>query len=121
MDDEVYIREIFSAMLSSMGYKVKLAKNSEEALVIVKELLVLKLSIDAVILDLTIPGGIGGKDTLIKMLKLDPDIKAIASSGYSTDPVMAIPKDFGFKAKLQKPFSRIDVENVLVNVLSLGK
>ena len=118
MDDEVYIREILAAMLTSMGYTVKLAKNSEEALVIVKESLVPMLSIDAVILDLTIPGGIGGKDTLIKMLELDPNIKAIASSGYSNDPVMAIPKDFGFKAKLQKPFSKKDVEQVLVNVLS---
>jgi PAS domain S-box-containing protein len=117
MDDEEYIRDILSGMLSSMGYTIMLAKNCEETIALVKHMHDLKESIVAVILDLTIPGGIGGKDTLLELLKLYPDIIAIASSGYSNDPVMAMPLNYGFKASLTKPYSKNDIAEVLSKVI----
>ena len=118
MDDEEYVRDILSVMLSSMGYTVKLANNSEETIALVKNELALKQTIRAVILDLTIPGGIGGKETLVELQKIVPNILAIASSGYSNDPVMAMPLNYGFKASLKKPYSKNDVKEVLTKVIS---
>jgi len=117
MDDEIYLRDILNEMLSSMGYVVKLATNNEETIALVKNESALKQPIAAVILDLTIPGGMGGKETLTELLKIDPDIIAIASSGYSNDPVMTLPLNFGFKDKLTKPYTRKDVVEVLSKVL----
>jgi len=104
-------------MLSSMGYTVKLAGNGEETLALVKDALALKQPIVAVILDLTIPGEMCGKKTLTELLKIDPNIKAIASSGYSNDPIIALPLHYGFKAKLNKPYTMTDVADVLAKVL----
>jgi PAS domain S-box-containing protein len=116
MDDEEYVRDILSGMLSSMGYTVKLSSNNDEAIALVKNELAMKQPICAAILDLTIPGGIGGKDTLVALLKIDPNIIAIASSGYSNDPVMAAPLSYGFKGKLNKPYTRQDLVDVLAKV-----
>ncbi|MFO7984377.1 MAG: hypothetical protein R6U38_00820, partial [Desulfatiglandaceae bacterium] len=73
----------------------------------------------AVILDLTIKGGMGGERALQELLKIDPDIKAIVSSGYFNDPVMANFQDYGFKAALEKPYEIKDLKEVLQTVLSV--
>ena len=68
---------------------------------------------DAVILDLTIPGGMGGKEAIKKLLEIDPEVKAIVSSGYSDDPVLANFQEYGFKGMMPKPFeSRIIGQSV---------
>ena len=64
---------------------------------------------DLVIFDLTVPGGMGGKDALAELLKVDPGIRAIASSGYSSDPVMANPRTYGFCTTLPKPYDIPDL------------
>ena len=72
---------------------------------------------DAVILDLTIPGGMGGKETLDAMLKLDPNVKAIVSSGYSNDPVMSDYGRFGFRQAIRKPYHIQEMSAALKEVL----
>ena len=75
--------------------------------------------INAVILDFTIPGGMGGKETMKHLLELEPDIRGIISSGYADDPLMHDPQQFGFAGKLKKPYSKNDLADVLHNVLSI--
>ena len=74
----------------------------------------------AAILDLTIPGGRGGKEIIGDLLKLDPDMKVIALSGYSDNPVMSRPSDYGFAASLKKPYRRHDLSVMLKTVSSYG-
>ena len=71
----------------------------------------------AVILDLTIPGGTGGKEVIANLLKLDPDVKAIVSSGYSSDPVMANYRQYGFRAVLSKPYGVQEMSKVMQELL----
>jgi DNA-binding NtrC family response regulator len=73
---------------------------------------------DAVILDLTVPGGMGGKETLVQLLKRDPTVKAIAASGYSNDPVMTEPTHFGFKTSLFKPPTKNELGRILGDILN---
>ena len=69
-------------------------------------------------MDLTIPGGMGGKDAIQKLREIDPEIKAIVSSGYSNDPVMAQYQDFGFQGVAAKPYRIEDLKKILQDVLS---
>jgi len=71
-------------------------------------------------MDLTIPGGMGGQEALHKLLTIDPEAKVIVSSGYSTDPVIANYKDFGFKGRLVKPFPMVDLQKELSRLLEQG-
>ena len=73
---------------------------------------------DAVILDLTIPGGMGGKETIKILLKIDPEVKAVVYSGYSDDPGMSDFRDYGFKGMMAKPFDTYTLGNVLSAVLN---
>jgi len=117
MDDEEVVRESTSEMLIALGYDVLLAENGDQALAIYQDQLVKKEPVDVVIMDLTIAGGKGGKETVTELLAIDPHAKVIVSSGYSQDPVMAQFKDYGFCAKLDKPcrlkFLSETVEQVL--------
>ncbi|MEJ2568724.1 MAG: ATP-binding protein, partial [candidate division WOR-3 bacterium] len=89
MDDEKIVRSALKRMLERIGYNVEFATNGEEAFEKYKKEMDLGKPFDAVILDLTIPGGMGGKETIKKLIQLDPNIKALVSSGYSNDQVMA--------------------------------
>ena len=75
-------------------------------------------SFDAVILDLTVPGGIGGTQTLANLSKIDPDVKAIVSSGYYGDSIMSDYAAHGFKAVLPKPYDIKRLSQVLAMVIS---
>jgi two-component system cell cycle sensor histidine kinase/response regulator CckA len=68
-------------------------------------------------MDLTIPGGMGGKEAIKKLLEIDPDIKAIVSSGYATDPIMSDYEEYGFKAVIAKPYSVSKLEKTLHGLL----
>ncbi len=96
MDDEEIIRETAEQLLTHKGYTVECAKNGDEAIELYNKALETSQPFDAVILDLTVRGGMGGKEAIRKLLEIDPDVKAIVASGYSNDPVLANYKDYGF-------------------------
>lgn len=118
MDDEVAIREVTKKMLTSLGYMVSFAVNGEEAIQIYKKAIDSNNPFDVVILDLTIPGGLGGKDALNQLIKMNPNIKAIVSSGYSDDLVMANYLNYGFCERLTKPFDLKTLSEVLNRVIN---
>ena len=104
MDDEPAILEALAALLAQLGYEAHIAKNGERAVELYRQAQNKNRSYDAVILDLTVPGAMGGLETLAQLCTIDPGVKAIVSSGYSTDPVMSDPKKYGFCAVLKKPY-----------------
>jgi len=118
MDDEGIIRDVAADILNYLGYDVVLASDGEEAIDIYRKTMEKGLSIDAVILDLTVPGGMGGKETIQKLKQLDADVTAIVSSGYSNDPIMSDHEKFGFKGVAAKPYRIQDISEVLRKVIS---
>ncbi len=117
MDDEDFIRDVGRKLLSYLGLEVELAKDGEEVLKKYKNALKENKPFDAVIMDLTVPGGMGGKEAMPKLLKIDPNVKAIVSSGYSNDEVMANYKLYGFMAVMVKPYKIEDLSKVLGEIL----
>ena len=117
MDDEDFIKEIAGELLREIGFEVVVASNGHETVRIFRQAMAQSLPFSAVILDLTSPGGMGGRETLRNLLALDPGIRAIASSGYSEDPIMANPLNFGFKGRLIKPYQREELIDALRIVL----
>jgi nitrogen-specific signal transduction histidine kinase/ActR/RegA family two-component response regulator len=121
MDDEETIRDMLSNMLSTAGFEVELASDGKEAIERYEKAMELGQPFDAVIMDLTIPGGMGGKEAIKELIKIDPDVKAIVSSGYSTDPIMADAWKYGFSAVMTKPYSISEMENTLRRILIRAK
>jgi CheY-like chemotaxis protein len=109
MDDEEYILEVLVKMLKYHGFTVSTAKTGEEAVALYKENLESGSSYEYVILDLTVFNGMGGKETVEILRDIDPDVKAIVSSGYSDNPVLANYRDYGFSGILSKPYVIEDV------------
>lgn len=118
MDDEQSVIKVAVEMLSFMGFSVEIAKDGNEAISLYQKACAENSPFDAVILDLTIPGGMGGKETINKLLEIDPDVKAIVSSGYANDPIMADYSSYGFKDGVAKPYSVQKMYNVLRKVLA---
>ena len=113
MDDELLIRKLFSLMLRTFGYEVLQASHGEEALEIYKKSMDDGLEIDVVLLDLKIPGGMGGEETAKKLLEMDKDVKMIVASAYSDSPVLADFEAYGFCGALLKPFEPEDLKGLL--------
>ncbi len=117
MDDEEFIRELVSVMLPKVGYDVVLTHDGQAAVNAYKDALEADTPFNAVILDLTVPGGMGGKETLRRLLDVDPNVRAIVSSGYSNDPVMASYADYGFCSAVKKPYLVQEMSQVLNRVI----
>jgi len=109
MDDEAVVRRVAGRMLALAGHETVFAADGAEAVQAYATARQTGRSFDFVIFDLTVPGGMGGKDALAELLKVDPNIRAIASSGYSNDPIMAHPSAYGFRARLPKPYDIPDL------------
>jgi PAS domain S-box-containing protein len=117
MDDDKLLKELMGEMLGMLGYESEFAKNGDETIEMYKNAKESEKPYDAVILDLTIPGGMGGKQAIEILLKTDPEIKAIVYSGYSDDPVMSKYREYGFKGMIAKPFDIYALGKVLNDVL----
>jgi len=104
MDDDKEVQMVLKAMLEKLGHSVVMANDGREAINIYLDRFNSATPIDLVMVDLTIPGGLGGKETMVELQKIDPKILAIVSSGYSNDPLMASFKKHGFSAAVTKPY-----------------
>jgi PAS domain S-box-containing protein len=117
MDDEEEARRVLSNMLSHLGYEFEFAVDGHEAIELYQRALKSGEPFDAVMLDLTIPGGMNGKEAMKKLLRLHPEIRAIVSSGYSNDPVMAEFKRYGFKGIIAKPYRIEELSRILYELV----
>jgi PAS domain S-box-containing protein len=117
MDDEKIVRDAAGEILQYLGYDVKCADDGEKAVALYETALQEGVPFDAVIMDLTIPGGMGGKEAIQELLKIDPEVKAVVSSGYSNDPVMANYRAYGFKGVVAKPYAIEELSETLHEVL----
>lgn len=117
MDDDEMIRDMAGEMLTSLGYEATLARDGNEAVQVYAEALRAGKPFDVVIMDLTIPGGTGGQEAIQQLLRIDPKVRAVASSGYSNCSVMSEFKEYGFTDVLPKPYDVGDVSKVLKRLL----
>lgn len=118
MEDEEIVGNVVIKMLDIIGYEAELAPNGEAALEKYQEGRKTGRPFDIVILDLTVPGKMGGAETLKRLLEIDPQVKAIVSSGYSDDPVMLNYREFGFLGALGKPYRIDELSGELQRILT---
>lgn len=118
MDDEALVRNLAMKMLTKLGYSVTLAEDGAKALDIYGRAMASDQPFDAVIVDLTVTGGMGGKETIQRLLELDENVKAIVSSGYSNDPVVSQFSTYGFKAAVKKPYIVQEMSRAIHSVLT---
>ncbi|RKZ33996.1 hypothetical protein DRQ33_03090 [bacterium] len=121
MDDEEQILEIVKSILESVGHKVETAINGKIAIEKYSKAKEQGKPFDVVILDLTVPGAMGGKEAIKELIQIEPDIKAIVSSGYSNDPVMANYKEYGFSAILSKPYRPNQIIEIVAEIISKSR
>lgn len=112
MDDQEQILFMLRKIMDKLGYEAVCTKDGQEAIEKYKQARNSEDDFDLVILDLTVPKGLGGADTMMELKKIDPNVRAIVSSGYSNDPVMANYRDHGFCAVMPKPYSIKNVSDI---------
>ena len=118
MDDQEIIRDAAGEILKNLGYEVETCIDGAKAVELFRQAKESGCPFDAVIMDLTVPGGMGGREALLKLLEIDPDVRAIVSSGYSNDPVMSNFREYGFREVIVKPYKISEVSKKLRRVLS---
>ncbi len=117
MDDEEIIIEVATAMLQHLGYEISPARDGEEAIELYLKSQEEGKPFDVVIMDLTIPGGMGGREAIEKIRTIAPASKIIVSSGYATDPIMANFKEYGFNGVIEKPYKIEELSKKLSEVI----
>jgi len=118
MDDEEAVQRVLERMLVRLGYHVECVSDGLSATELYARELRAGRGFDAVIMDLTVPGGMGGKDAVKRLLEIDPRVKAIVSSGYSNDPIMSSFRSFGFVGVIGKPYELEDLGEALHDTLA---
>jgi len=113
MDDEINVRKVIGEMLAQLGYMTSYAADGRDAIRLYRDASEKGEPYDAVIFDLTIPGGVGGKQAIAELIEFDPHVKAIVSSGYCNDTIMADFRNYGFKAVIPKPFCLEELSRIL--------
>ena len=113
MDDEEAIRDMAAALLSHFGYRCGMARDGEEAIALYKEAAAQNDPFSIVLMDLTIPGGLGGKETIARLHEFDPFVKAVVSSGYTRILLWRISGQYGFAGILTKPYTAKDMSEVI--------
>ncbi len=117
MDDDQMVTDVASRMLSHLGYDPVTAKDGEETIELYETARETGKPFQIVILDLTIRGGLGGQETIIKLLEIDPQVKALVSSGYSSDPILANYQEYGFIGIVKKPYKIKELDDTIQKVL----
>jgi CheY-like chemotaxis protein len=117
MDDESVIRGVLTKALTGLGYEPTCVADGAEAIFVYEKALAAGRRFDAVILDLTVPGGMGGEVTIGRLREIDPAVRAIVSSGYSTGAALAYPEEHGFKGVVAKPYDMFELSRVLDQAL----
>lgn len=118
MDDDDTVRLVVGRMLGQCGYEAEFAEDGDKAIDLYKKAKATGQPFDAVIMDLIIPAGMGGKEAIKRLIEIDPDIRAIVSSGYSDDPVLSNFKEYGFKDAMAKPYEIAELRQMLHKVIS---
>jgi PAS domain S-box-containing protein len=117
MDDDDIIQRMGREILTELGFQVDVTENGEETIRMYEDKLSQGTPYDILILDLTIPGGMGGEEVITFLIKDHPDIKAIVSSGYSNDPIMAEYQKYGFRGIITKPYKVETLIKAIKNVM----
>jgi CheY-like chemotaxis protein len=117
MDDEQIILDVTLEVLRFLEYDVMFAQDGATALGLYKHEKEAGVPFDLVILDLSVPEGLGGKDTIALLKAYDPAVKAIVSSGYSNDPVVQDFMQYGFSSRLSKPYKISDLKEILEQLI----
>jgi CheY-like chemotaxis protein len=117
MDDEQIILDMTRDVLKFLDYDVMFARDGLAAIDLYKKEKAAGVPFDVVILDLSVPSGLGGKETIKLLRKLDPDVKAVVSSGYTDDPAVLDFSNYGFDEKLTKPYKIHDLKHILEQVM----
>jgi len=117
MDDEQIILDVTHEVLKFLKFDVVFATDGLAAIDLYKKEKIAGAPFDIVILDLSVPSGMGGKETIEHLRKFDPAIKAIISSGYSNDPVVENFSQYGFSGRLTKPYKITDLKNLLEELM----
>lgn len=120
MDDEEIVRDVTGQMLTTLGYEAGFARDGAEAVRLFREAKESGRPFEAVIMDLTIPGGMSGREAIQRLREMDPRVRAIVSSGYSNDPIMSNYRDYGFSAVIAKPYRLTDLGKTVQKVLKKG-
>ncbi len=118
MEDDENIQKTVRKLLNKVGYEVEVVKNGTEAIEAYQKAKDSVRPFDAVMIDLTIKGGMGGKETIKKLLEIDPEVKALVSSGYFNDPIMADFKEYGFKGVITKPYEIEELNKLLHKIIT---
>ena len=117
MDDEEPIVQMATMLLQRLGFEVEQAHDGSETVQKFTAAHRAGRSFDLVVMDLTVPGGMGGREAIEALPRIDPRVKAIVSSGYSSDPVLANYRAYGFRGMVAKPYKIDDFTRVLREVL----
>jgi CheY-like chemotaxis protein len=117
MDDEQIILDVTGEILTFLRYDVMTAKDGQTAVDLYKKEKAAGSPFDIVILDLSVPNGLGGKETIELLRNVDPEVKAVVSSGYTNDPVVQDFSRYGFRERLTKPYNIKEMKNLLENVI----
>jgi len=120
MDDEETLRNLLASVLTRLGYQVRTARDGAEVIDIYERAIASGERFDAVMLDLTVAGGMGGVEAAARLKELDPCVKLIVSSGYSASPVLSDFRRYGFDAVISKPWTVAEMSDVFRRVLALN-
>jgi PAS domain S-box-containing protein len=117
MDDEAMVRDVAGEIIRSLGYEVSAAKDGREAVELYRRSMQEGRPFDVLIMDLTVQGGMGGRDAIRELISLDPNVRAIVSSGYHNDPIMAHYREYGFQDVIAKPYDAASLSKALARIL----